>query len=148
MKLALISIESSAADPPLGLAYLSAYIKKYSKFKDIAIIDKEDIIKAVKKGNFDMVGISSTTTDFKKANQCAKLLRAFFNGPLIIGGVHITIMPHHLKESSFDIGVMGEGENTLLELWDLFNENHGKLNPDELEKINGLVFKNNANELV
>ena len=148
MKLALISIESSAADPPLGLAYLSAYIKKYSNFKDVKIIDKEDILKSVKKGHFDMIGISSITTEFKKSNQCAKSIREFFNGSLIIGGVHITIMPHHLKESAFDIGVMGEGENTLLELWNLFNENHGKLNPDELEKINGLVFKNKANELV
>lgn len=50
MKLALIAINENSTDPPLGLAYLSAYIKKYSKNKEVIIIDQEkDPIGIIKK---------------------------------------------------------------------------------------------------
>ncbi|MEK6816164.1 MAG: cobalamin-dependent protein, partial [Nanoarchaeota archaeon] len=139
MKLALISLERSAADPPLGLAYLSSYIKKYSDHKDVTIIDKEDIVEAVRLGKFDLIGISAMTTDFKRDDSIAKEIKKITDVPLMIGGVHITIMPHHLKESAFDIGVIGEGERTLLELWNLFNKDKS-LPKEELKKISGLVF--------
>jgi len=146
MKLALISLEERAADPPLGLSYLSSYIKKNANLKDITIIDKTDILLSIQKNNFDIIGISAMTTDFKKANDYAIEIKKITNVPLVIGGVHITIMPHHLKESAFDIGVIGEGEQTLLELCQLFIKEKQFL-PEELKKINGLVFKNENGEL-
>lgn len=147
MKLALVSMEQNAADPPLGLAYLSSYIKKHSDIRDIKIIDKEDILETIKNNKFDMIGISAMTTDFKKANQYAKSINKITNVPLIIGGVHITIMPHHLKNSAFSIAVIGEGEQTLLELCKLFKEK-GSLPLEDLKNINGIIIKGENGDLI
>ncbi|MFH1638667.1 MAG: radical SAM protein [Candidatus Woesearchaeota archaeon] len=143
MKIALISLNQDAADPPLGLAYLTSYLKKYSDIKDIAIIDKDDILTEVKKGKFSIIGITAMTTEFKAANELAKRIRKISSAPLLLGGVHITLMPHHLKESEFDIGVVGEGEQTFLELCSLFKRKK-KLDETELKHIHGLVFKSNG----
>ncbi|HLD11238.1 MAG TPA: radical SAM protein [Candidatus Nanoarchaeia archaeon] len=140
MKFALISLQQNTTDPPLGLAYLSAYLKKYSKNNEIKIIDKEDILENIKNNNYDLIGISAMTTDFKRANSYAKEIKKISKAKLIIGGVHITIMPHHLEESEFDIGIIGEGEKTILELINLFNRDN-ELTEDNLKNIKGLIFK-------
>ena len=149
MKLALISVNQNDADPPLGIAYISSYIKKYAKHPvEIKIIDKEDIIAAIQKNNFDIIGIAALSTDLHKAHKYAKEIGKISpSSYLIIGGVHITIMPQHLKESAFDIGIIGEGEQTLLELCELFSEK-SELPLEDLSKINGLVFKDKDSNLV
>ena len=124
MKLALISVNQNDADPPLGIAYISSYIKKYAKHPvEIRIIDKENILLAIQKNHFDIIGIAALSTDLHKAQKLAKeIIKISPSSYLIIGGVHITIMPQHLKDSAFDIGTIGEGEQTLLEICELFSE--------------------------
>jgi len=145
MKLALISLNAQDSDPPLGLAYLSSYIKKYSGHK-VKIIDKEDILKAVTNDEFDVIGISAMNSEFRKAVDLAEKIKKISNAKLIIGGVHISLMPEHLKESPFEIGFIGESENTIVELLNVYSEK-GSLDEEELIKINGLVYKKKDGEL-
>jgi len=141
MKLALVNIMGKEADPPLGLAYIASYIREYSGFKNTIILDRGDIIKKLKKEKPDLVGFSSITYLFPSINQLAKKVKQILDIPVIVGGQHISSLPIHLASSVFDLGVIGEGEQTMLELIQLFEKN-GNFPINELRKIKGIVFRN------
>lgn len=141
MRFALINPDRESVDPPLGLCYIAAYLRKHG-FDNVAIIDKEDPASGIKRTKADVAGISAASSEFPKANLLAKKLKDEFGMPMLIGGVHISSMPRHLPQSNFDIGVIGEGEQTTLELMQLF-EKEGSFPAEKLKKIKGIVFKNN-----
>jgi anaerobic magnesium-protoporphyrin IX monomethyl ester cyclase len=59
----------------------------------------------------------------------------------VLGGAHVTAIPQEaLLEEVFDIGVIGEGEMTFLELVKEV-EDRGNLDKVDLDKINGLAFR-------
>ncbi|MBU3897252.1 MAG: B12-binding domain-containing radical SAM protein [Nanoarchaeota archaeon] len=131
-----ISTEKISGQPPLGIAYLSSYIRKYSPDIRVSIVDKaKDTFQAIKKEKPDVVGISSVTKEFARAEQLARRIKTELNIPVIIGGNHITIMPK-VFNNSFNVGVLGEGEATTKILLDNKLEN--------LDKIKGIVFNNNG----
>jgi radical SAM superfamily enzyme YgiQ (UPF0313 family) len=145
MKLALVNIDPKGHDPPLGLAYLAAYVKKYGGYENIVIIDEMNPIQAIRKEKPDIVGMGSYTYNFNYAKKLAKDIKEALDIPVIIGGYHITALPQHMVSSPFDVGVIGEGEQTLLELVQLY-EKRGDFEPHDLEKIKGIVY--NANGVV
>ncbi len=143
MKIALVNLDQKSCDPPLGLAYIAAYLRKYGNFADIIIVDKEDILKRLIKERPDIVGITAMSYEFPDANLLAGKIKQIIGAKIIIGGSHISFLSNHLAESNFDIGVIGEGEQTMLELMKLF-ERKGSFEPDDLRKIKGIVFKNSG----
>jgi anaerobic magnesium-protoporphyrin IX monomethyl ester cyclase len=144
MKLALVSPERNEPDPPLGLAYIASYLRKYGNFYNTIIVDKEDPMKRLRREKPDVIGISSMTYDFPRAKVLAEQIKKEFDVPLVIGGNHITLMTHHLQPSAFDIAVIGEGEETMLELVQLY-ERKGSFEPDDLKRIRGIAFKDGNN---
>jgi len=147
MKLALVNLNMTVPDPPLGLAYLASYVRKYSDLNKIVIIDKEDQIKAIKREKPDVVGIGSMTYEFAQAKSLAQEIKETFDIPAILGGHHITLMPQHFPNNIFDVAIVGEGERTLTELMQIF-EKYGSFPAKELRKVKGVIFKNDrsANE--
>lgn len=141
MKIGLVFLDKFEAAPPLSLAYIASYIREYGGLNDIVIIDKEDPIKAVKREKPDIVGITSVTKDFKKAIETAETIKSIFDITTIIGGVHITELPHTLPKS-FDLGVLGEGEEATLELMQIY-EKYGEFRKDLLKRVKGVVFREN-----
>jgi len=124
--------------PPLGLGYLVSSLKKHFgvnmfKFK---IIDK-DVENELLRFKPDIVGISSVTQNFNIAKRYARLAKKR-NIPVIIGGVHITMLSQSLS-SDMDIGVIGEGEETIVDIMKIFDES-GKLNETNLGSIPGIVY--------
>jgi radical SAM superfamily enzyme YgiQ (UPF0313 family) len=142
MKLALVSVDRVESLPPLGLCYLASYLRKYGSFNNTVIVDKEDQIKRIRKEKPDVVGISSATQDFMVAKELATKIKSEFDLPTIIGGYHITALPHTLPQC-FDMGVIGEGEQILLELVRLF-ESCGEFPVEKLKKIESLAFHDNG----
>jgi len=141
MKIALINLEKDYGCLPIGLANLAAYVRKYGTYKDIKIIDREDPVSAIKNYNPDIIGIGVVSEQYQRGNQLAGELKKITKVPIIIGGAHITAMPKQLINSNFDLGVMGEGEITFLELLNLYKK-ESKLEVRNLRKIKGIVFKN------
>lgn len=102
---------------PLGLASISAYLKKYGGMKEIRLLDAncQDLYQ-----NFippDIVGITSATQDIKHAIRFAEFVKSHGDIPVILGGVHIST--YRILPAPFDVGVIGEGEETMLELMQL-----------------------------
>jgi len=139
MKLALVSLDYLGGSPQLGLGYIASYLRKYGNFNHIVIIDKENLIRGIKREKPDIVGISSVTTEFQEAKRVSGEIKSKFDIPTIIGGVHISMLPNSLPKS-FDIGVIGEGEQTMLELVQLY-EKTGELKKNKLKRINGIIFR-------
>lgn len=148
--LKLLIVEAVSGDPyhtvfaPLGPAYLASYIVKYSKVKDIDI----KVIFSSGEFNFlhynpDIVGISSVTETFNVAKKIAAFVKRHKNIPVIVGGVHISALPENLT-IDMDVAVIGEGEQTLLELLEVISDGGG-ITVDKLSQISGIAYRNNGN---
>jgi len=60
--------------------------------------------------------------------------------PIIIGGAHISGFPKGITSRYFDIGVIGEGEETLLELIRMYRDLTHKVTPESLTNVKGICF--------
>ena len=102
------------AFPSLGSAYLASYLRKYGGFNDIEIVEAGQNFDA-SKYDADVVGISSVTQNFNIAKEIAEKAKRGSNPLVLVGGHHITALPSNLTEN-MDIAVLGEGEQTTLEI--------------------------------
>jgi len=136
---------------PLGIAYVSACLKKagYKVFtinlnhdaRPIADIIKE----AISKYNIDIVasgGISIQYNSLFEIFRCAKEANPRIT--TIAGGGIITADPEAAMEALeyVDIGVIGEGEITVCELFDAIENNKS------LSEVNGLIYQFNEKYLI
>jgi anaerobic magnesium-protoporphyrin IX monomethyl ester cyclase len=123
MKIAFVrpNYNSHIITPPLGLGYLSSYLKKSGI--DTVIVDglKERLdlrrmIKKILELKPDAVGITCITAFYKEVVSLSRELKK--NKIItIIGGQHPTFLPYQtLVESQADYVVCGEGEIPLLDL--------------------------------
>lgn len=129
--------------PPLGLGYLAAYISAYYprqyrfRLVDYAWQTDRDLETALEEFPPDLVGLTATTNTFLEAQRIAGVIKSRLKVPVILGGVHITAAPEDLLGSPFDAAVLGEGEETLLELLRHFDETGSLRN----ENIPGLAYQ-------
>ena len=129
--------------PPLGLAQLAAVTR--AQGYDTAIVDCAalglgygDAVARVAASGFEYVGLTAVTPAIHNAGQLARELKQANEGLcVIIGGPHITAVPEETMRAyaAFDIGVVGEGEETLVELLDSLVEGA------PLEGIAGLIYR-------
>jgi radical SAM superfamily enzyme YgiQ (UPF0313 family) len=99
-------------------------------------IPPDDVVERVKQIGPDFVGITATTSFIESAHRCAQKIKAHCEQvTTIIGGSHISALPVQTLEEfpAFDLGVVGEGENTLLELLENSSPNY--------QDIDGIVFR-------
>ncbi|MCU0645357.1 MAG: B12-binding domain-containing radical SAM protein [bacterium] len=126
---------------PLGLGYLASYLKKYLDFDDIAIVNTgERTLEKIIAHQPDIVGFTAYTAGYYDVLQLMEQVKSQTSAIILAGGPHITCLPHKLSRFT-DIGIIGEGEQTLLELMHVYLAK-GKLRPDDLRPISGIVFWN------
>lgn len=142
MKLALVSVDMVENLPPLGLGYLASYLKEYANFENTVVVDKEEQMPRLRKEKPDIVGISATTLDFNRAWNLARQVKEELQVPVLLGGFHLTAVPHKMPKE-FDIGVLGEGEDSLVELVNVF-EKKGSFEAGDLAKIKSLAYRENG----
>ena len=130
---------------PLGLMYLgSALKKKNCKIKILDLRLKKNayscLNETIKKFKPDIVGIGLLTVESKSAHQIVKDVKAIDPDLMVIfGGPHCEAEPDLiLKDNNIDILVIGEGENTVCELIDVFKYN------GLLDKVNGIAYRDNG----
>lgn len=132
------------SNPPLGLAYLAAYIRKNCDFVDIKILDQlteKEILAKIDKINPDIIGINAVSLSFLKVKNLSRRIKQKSNALFIIGGIHLTTSPKSFDDSPFDLGVIGEGERTFVSFLKDFYKNNNTLNINSLKKIKGLLLR-------
>ena len=144
MKLALVNILDVAEVPPMGLVYIATYLREHFGFENTKIIDinAENVWNGIKRYKPDVIGISSMTITYSKAMELAKRIKQELDVPCLIGGAHISTLPSSLSDD-FDFGIVGEGEQTMLELIQLY-EKYGEFQKEKLKEIKGLAYHNNG----
>ncbi len=135
--------------PPLGVAYLAAYLEKYDFTVEIIDMEAEKfglstVPKLIEIYKPKIIGLSITAEMLCAISlEIIKKIKSFFKTPLIIGGVFPTCNPEYfLERSSADYIVRGEGEQTLLEL-----TRYLLLKEGNYRNINGLSYKKDGNIL-
>jgi magnesium-protoporphyrin IX monomethyl ester (oxidative) cyclase len=126
-----------------GLLYLYSYLRQEfgPNYFDIKIIYR-DIEQSLATFKPDVVGISSVTQNFNIAKRYAKLAKSA-GCSVVVGGAHISAMPESLSVS-MDVGVVGEGEETIVELMKLYEREKTFANKELLRQVQGIVYSHNG----
>lgn len=150
MKILLINYGKQGADLhfPLSLAYIASALKKADI--DFDILDcylyefeehEKIIYNKLKENSYDLIGISTflgnySYRDLKKVVN--EIKKEFPKIKIIFGGPMATCIPEMiLKYMSVDIVVIGEGEETIVELINCLDSKK------DLNFVNGIAFKSN-----
>ena len=131
------------AMPSLGIISLAAVTRREG-FDSLVIeaaamdLHQEQLLQKIKEISPRYIGLSATTFSIGIASQLAERIKQLDSSiTILVGGPHITSAPQTTMErfSDFDIGVIGEGEITIVELLKAL-ENGG-----ELKEVKGIVFR-------
>ncbi len=131
-------------EPPLGLAYLSAYVKRLGH--DVTLIDmqglmmdSEELSRRLEAERPDVVGVTAMTPTLPAALKAADIAAATTpEAPVVLGGVHPTLDPEGvLAHKSVDYVIRGEGEEAFAALLDVLAS--GCL--DRLANVPGLCYR-------
>ncbi|NQS96861.1 MAG: B12-binding domain-containing radical SAM protein [candidate division Zixibacteria bacterium] len=148
MKILLIrpNSEVPSAAPPLGLMYLSSYIREYGNH-NVEIFDgrnleskPEEIAAKIRSYKPDAIGITSFSMENKEAHQVAAMAKEIFpDAPVVMGGPYPTSqIDDAMADANIDVAVICEGEKSGLEVFDAL-ENGG-----ELDNIHEIAFRRNG----
>jgi len=131
---------------PQGLAYIAAVLKKENYEVEIYNQDfhhypEEHLTAYLDKNKFDIIGVSIIAGyyQYQKLLAISTAIEQSRQRPehYIIGGHGPSPEPKYfLKKTKADVAVIGEGEETILELFDAF------ANHRSLENIKGIAYRN------
>ncbi len=133
---------AGAPRPPLNLLNLAATVREAGH--EVRILDAasagtplEPFVAQVISARPDVVGITAMTAHIHTAGRLAEAVKARLpDVPIVVGGAHVSALPEETMErwSAFDIGVVGEGDLTIVELLDALGKGMG------LEQVAGLLL--------
>ena len=137
--------------PPLGLAYIAAYLKKYGFHAEMMDANHRkmatsEVLPHVSRTEFDLVGIYATTLGYNCAVELGEAIKKENpNVKLILGGPHAIGEKGKILEQSpiFDFVCWGEGELLMVELVKKL-----KNGDEEYSDIGALAWRNGDNIVV
>ena len=129
----------------LGLAYLAAVLRRNGYNVEIidgwlgGLTDEEVLSKIINSKDTDIVGISCYMSNNDKSIELAKRIRKINpNIKLMCGGFGPSFNPQKfVKDDIFDIAMIGEGEESIVEVCDYFTGIASK----QIEEIKGIVYE-------
>ncbi|MBU1255640.1 B12-binding domain-containing radical SAM protein, partial [Patescibacteria group bacterium] len=139
-------VEVEQRYPNLGLGYLVSSLRNNfgKNMFDFKIIDR-NVESEILDFKPDLIGITSVSQNYNYAKKYAKFAKNR-NIPIIVGGVHISMIPQSLSPD-MNVGCIGEGEKTILELFSVFLDKGRFLNED-LADINGIIYRKDNNLVI
>ncbi len=132
---------------PLGLAYIASVLEQSGQ--DVSILDANaeelninETIEKVTQSDCEIVGITAATALIPTVKQIARGIKQRTCKKIILGGPHVTFLPEmaFTEIEDMDIAVLGEGEETIKEL---FSRRFA-----ELDSIGGIAFRNHNSIVV
>lgn len=129
--------------PTLGIGYIAAMLEKSGVNVNIidcigAPITTEEMLGRISKIRPDVIGVTSTILTINTVHQLAREIKKIFPDiPIVLGGPQICSIPEKtFLEGPYDIGVIGEGEFTMIELVRALMDGRS-----DLGGIKGLILK-------
>jgi radical SAM superfamily enzyme YgiQ (UPF0313 family) len=131
---------------PLGLGYIAAALRQAGH--DVVFLDPEiqgltdqALLQRIQSENPTLVGIGCATPNFIVAHQLAQQIKRCLEVVTVLGGIHASSVPREILEHhpEFDVLVVGEGEETVVELAAAI-ASHG-LDPLHLAAIKGIGYR-------
>ena len=129
--------------PPLGLLYVGDALKKSGYEVKVLHYSSEDVIKCaheIVKDKPLFAGFSVFTAGgIRSTAEVCKEIKKLSNIPIVWGNAHPTLLPEQcLKEPYIDIIILGEGEETVVELARALEKGR------TLSEIKGIGYKENG----
>ena len=133
----------------LGLSYLASVLRKQGYNVEIidgwlANLKNEEVFQKIKeKVDTAIVGISCYMSNNDKSIELAKKIKEHNpNIKLLCGGFGPSFNPQKfVKDNIFDLAIIGEGEETIVEVCDYFLEENNM----SISEIDGIVYEENGN---
>jgi len=125
--------------PPLGLCYIAASLEQAGHNVDILDMNSQrvsdkSLVKHIEQS--DMVGIGGLVTEYGEVVRLVKIIKGYGNIPVVLGGPLATTHSEELLVASgADFAVIGEGEQTIVELVKVM------VTGKPLELIKGIVYR-------
>jgi anaerobic magnesium-protoporphyrin IX monomethyl ester cyclase len=122
--------------PPLGLGYIAAYLRSHGISVDIVdctFLTQRAALERIKRSNPKIIGIQSMFSMKNKSLEFARLLKN--NCEFLVAGGPLPTTNPELFLQDFDIVVLGEGEQTMLEIA-LQAQTQG-----DLSNVKGIVYR-------
>lgn len=121
--------------PPLGLFYIAGALRQSGHDVRLDISEGTEDQRNIDFSNVNIVGITSTTSQFNAALRIAE--QAHQAGKTVImGGSHATSTTEETLNSGYvDYIVRGEGEITVVELLKAIEESNGRFDPSKVRGI-------------
>lgn len=141
------------ATPPVGIAYVSSYLKKNAVHVHTINMNLEEddietvLRKHIEENSIDILGTGELVVNYEKIQEIASCARRIKPSLKIwIGGGLVTNSPIEAMKliPEADYGMIGEGEVTSLELVRFLEMGRGN---EEIKKIDGLVIRENDGNL-
>lgn len=153
----------------LGIEYLSAALKKkghevelafdpgldnFLGFIDVGILkkltDDKWYIDKIRSFKPDIIGFSCLTNLYSFAGDKAKNIKKHFDIPIIVGGIHPTILPEYVMENeNFDMLCIGEGDEAFPELLEKMEKGEDYYETKNFWfRKNGDIVKNDVRPLI
>ena len=135
---------------PLGLDYILTVIKKAGYEVDYLNLNHTDgapkviISSVLDSKHYDMVGTGNNSLGYCMTEMILDAVKDHISKPkTILGGPIITTEPELIFDTlKPDFGVIGEGEETILELLASIKKDA------DLALVDGIIFRNNKNEII
>ena len=153
----------------LGIEYLSAALKRkghqvelafdpgldnFLGFIDVGALkkltDEKWYLHKIRSFKPDIIGFSCLTNLYSFANEKAKNIKEHFDIPVIIGGIHPTILPEYVMENeNFDMLCIGEADEAFPELLEKMEKGEDYYDTKNFWfRKNGDIVKNEIRPLI
>jgi radical SAM superfamily enzyme YgiQ (UPF0313 family) len=133
---------------PLGIGFLGTLLKQHGHEvlvfdQNVEGLDDAGLLTQVSEFKPEVVGFSVITPNYPVARrQIRKLKELYPELRIIAGGIHTSLFPEDLVEDGAEVAVLGEGENSILDLIECFER------AGDLSDLRGIVFSNKEGEVV
>ena len=127
---------------PLGVGYLAAMLEKQGYSVDVYCMDifhytNDQLAQKLKESEYDIIGLGFVAARFKETiiELCKVINKYKKNAWFVLGGHAPSATPDYmLKKVEADIAVIGEAEETIIELMDC------KVNNKDISNIDGIAY--------
>ena len=127
---------------PLGLGYIGSVCREAGHEVElhdlisIQSVDVDDFFARLDRFRPDVVGVTAMSEMFPNGVKIAEAVKSRYGCTTVFGGWHVSGDPSEVRHPAIDFVVVGEGEETILELLQ-----HLQGSPVPLEAIEGLAYK-------